>query len=203
MTPHGHRLKLALDLERERMLNEWFFKWHFIGREGPVEIDGFDGRNIKYGGIKFDGTARDAYWHTLKRYIRKKIDEVFLDLESVISGYPSIAARSSIDDVERELTAFVARIGQDALDTDRTLRGNGINFPPLDHGQLRRLSIANDVRERAESLRSHLNTIADAAPESTPPSQPLDHIVILRPTFWGIGVDLKAAWHRFRSHLSK
>jgi hypothetical protein len=43
---------MRLDAEYLRMQNEWFFKWHHIGGDSVVEIDGFDGRMIRYGGIK-------------------------------------------------------------------------------------------------------------------------------------------------------
>ncbi len=196
MTPYGHRLKLALDLERQRMLNEWFFKWHFIGRDGPVEIDGFDGRKIRYGGIKFSGTARQVYWHTLGRYIRKKIDEVFGDVEDVVSSYPHVAAQDAIRYVENALTAFIARIGQDAIEKDRILRGNGVEFPALDHGQLGRLSLVNDVRARAETLRKHIEIVRSATINNPAGAQRRQPIMILRPSFWGIGIDLNAAWNR-------
>lgn len=62
LTPIAARLELALDAELLRMQNEWFFKWHHIGRERTVEIESFNGSPICYGGIKFGGTARDVYW---------------------------------------------------------------------------------------------------------------------------------------------
>jgi hypothetical protein len=65
LTPIGARLQTTLDAEYLRMQNEWFFKWHHIGRGGGVEIDGFDGRMIRYGGIKFSGSARNVYWGTI------------------------------------------------------------------------------------------------------------------------------------------
>lgn len=42
------KLQLALEQEQLRMANEWFFKWHSIGRNSVTEIDGFDGRMIRY-----------------------------------------------------------------------------------------------------------------------------------------------------------
>jgi hypothetical protein len=60
-TPIGARLQIALDAEYLRMQNDWFFKWHYIGLDNVVEIDGFDGRMIRYAGIKFSGSARSVY----------------------------------------------------------------------------------------------------------------------------------------------
>src|SRR5258706_12656096 len=77
LTPVGARLQMALDAEYLRMQNEWFFKWHHIGADSVVEIDGFDGSMIRYGGIKFSGTARDVYWSTIQRYARQKVGQLF------------------------------------------------------------------------------------------------------------------------------
>lgn len=61
MTPIGLRLQLELDEEALRMANDWFFKWHFIGNDGPVEIESFRGKPIIYGGIQFSGSAHQVY----------------------------------------------------------------------------------------------------------------------------------------------
>jgi hypothetical protein len=58
LTPIGARLQMALDAEYLRMQNEWFFKWHHIGRDRVIEIDGFDGRMIRYVRRRPAGTTR-------------------------------------------------------------------------------------------------------------------------------------------------
>jgi len=61
MTPTASRLKARLEDRRLWFANEWFYKWHFIGNDGPVTIDSFDGREIRYGGIvegQFRGAVR-------------------------------------------------------------------------------------------------------------------------------------------------
>ena len=70
------------------MQNEWFFKWHHIGGDRGVEIDGFDGRMIRYGGINFSGTPRNVYWSTIQRYARQKIGQLFDELEIELQKYP-------------------------------------------------------------------------------------------------------------------
>jgi hypothetical protein len=63
-------------------------KWHHIGRDSVIEIDGFDGRMIRYGGIKFSGSARDVYWSTIQRYARQKVGQLFDELEVGMQKYP-------------------------------------------------------------------------------------------------------------------
>jgi hypothetical protein len=195
MTPLGHKLQHALRVERERMLNEWFFKWHFIGQDGPVEIDGFDGRKIRYGGIRYSGSPRLVYWSTLNRYAQNKVDETFRDLEETTRQYPHEQALAAIDDAERLLAWFLTQVAEDAVEKDRVLRGNGFEFPEPDRSKANSIRISGEIRARATTLRDHIR--ASKVVDTAVASQSLkDEVLILRPTFWGIGIDLRSLWQR-------
>jgi hypothetical protein len=112
------------------MQNEWFFKWHHIGRDNVVEIDGFDGRMISFGGIKFSGSARDVYWATIQRYARQKVGQLIDQLEVELQKYPIEIRLKSLNEAETLIRVFVSRIRKLAVDKDRILRGNGFEFPP-------------------------------------------------------------------------
>lgn len=130
LTPIASRLSITLDDEVRRMQNEWFFKWHFIGKDGPVDIDSFDGRKIHYGGIKFSGTAQDVYWQTIQRYLRKKISSIFHALEEELPNYPVEVRERAISEAQALVASFASRIRRITVEKDRILRGDGINFPP-------------------------------------------------------------------------
>lgn len=185
------------------MLNEWFFKWHQINFNPPVEIDSFDGRKITYGGITFWGSSREVYWHTLARYIRKKIDEVFREIECVLETYPHSAAIDALDDTERELTAFINQICNDAVEKDRVLRGDGFSFPPRDTERRYKLLSSSDVRERTQALRHHLNLIQQAQSTNSNVGDKDPQLVTLRPGIWGISLDLKVAWKRIATYFTR
>ncbi|MBU6444553.1 MAG: hypothetical protein KGR48_11650 [Alphaproteobacteria bacterium] len=129
LTPIGARLQIALDAEYLRMHNEWFFRWHHIGRDSVIEIDGFDGRMIRYSGIKFSGTARDVYWHTIQRYARQKVGQLFDELEIDLQKYPVEIRSKALNEVLPLILAFIGKIRNTAVDKDRILRGNGFTFP--------------------------------------------------------------------------
>jgi hypothetical protein len=93
-TPIAARVSLSVDEEYLRMQNEWFFKWHHIGRERAVEIDSFDGRNLSYGGVAFAGSPHAMYWQTIQRYLRKKIGAIFDEVEAELPKY-SIEVRET------------------------------------------------------------------------------------------------------------
>jgi hypothetical protein len=129
MTPTASRLKARLEDRRLWFANEWFYKWHFIGNDGPVTIDSFDGREIRYGGIAFSGTARDIYWDAVVRGVRKEINEQFIWIDVEVRRYKRDAAVAAIDECAGLLASFVRSIRRQAVAKDRILRGNGISFP--------------------------------------------------------------------------
>lgn len=153
MTPLGERLRLFLDEEFARMQNEWFFKWHFIGRDGPVEIDSFRGRPICYGGIKFEGSPVQVYWDTIQLYLRKKIAEVFDKLEADLRGYPIDVRIAALQEGGQLIKAFAARIRNAAIEKDRILRGNGFEFPNRRDVGLWAGSLSEDIDGRIFTLR--------------------------------------------------
>ncbi len=135
------------------MANEWFFKWHFIGRQdGPVGIDDFNGRTIRYGGIAFEGTPRLVYWNTLKRYLRVKIGATFDQLEHDLLSYPPKLAAAAVSDYQSLLDSFIRSIIHMAVEKDRILRGDGMNFPDRDHSSAQELMLFSEVEHRAKSI---------------------------------------------------
>lgn len=130
LTPTGARLQIVLDSEYLHMQNEWFFKWHHIGRASVIEIDGFDGRMISYGGNKFSGSARDVYWATIQRYARQKVGQLIDQLEVELQKYPLEIRSKALNEAESLIRVFIGKIRKSAVEKDRILRGNGIKFPP-------------------------------------------------------------------------
>ena len=156
MTPTASRLKARLDARRRWFQNEWFYKWHFIGKDGPVSIDSFDGRGIHFGGIAFSGSARDVYWDAIARGVRKEVTEQFAWVDHEVRGYNQETALKAIDECAGQLVSFVRVIRRIAVDKDRILRGDGRKFTPLTNffagstGLLLVLLIAAMRRKRTE-----------------------------------------------------
>lgn len=136
LTPISSRLSLKLDTELRRMHNEWFFKWHFIGGQETVEIDGFDGRNIRYGGIKYGGSSELVFWETISRYLRQEVEEVLELLEKEMQGYPISVRAKTLDQAGPLIVEFAKGIRAAAVEKDQVLRGNGFEKPsPRDRGK--------------------------------------------------------------------
>lgn len=152
VTPVGSRLRLQLDNECRRMANEWFFKWHHIGGQNPVEIESFRDKPIRYGGIKFDGSPHHVYWHTIQHYLRLKVSEIFDQVEQEIKDYPAETQRSAVKEAMHIVSGFAGKIRKMAIEKDRILRGDGINFPEAhDFGRWEG-STTKDIEQRANAL---------------------------------------------------
>lgn len=154
LTPIGSRLLLSLDDEYLRMQNEWFFKWHLIRREKGVEIDSFFGKPIFLGGSKeFSGSDHKVYWDAIQRYLRKKVGSVFDALEEDLKKYVLEVRAEALTEANWIVNQFAAKIRRVAIEKDRILRGNGIEFPlerdfgPWEGGRL------EDIDARVEKLR--------------------------------------------------
>ncbi|MCL4672043.1 MAG: hypothetical protein KJZ64_03730 [Sphingomonadaceae bacterium] len=168
MTPTASRLKARLDDRRLWFVNEWFFKWHFIGKDGPVEIDSFDGRVIRYGGIQFSGTARDIYWNTIVRGVRKEINEQFAWVDSEIRKYNRATALVAIDECAGQLISFARQIRRKAVQKDCILRGNGVSFPSENDARLWDGTSEAEILAQAAALKAAL-PLTESVREVGPP----------------------------------
>ena len=154
MTPIAGRLAISLEAETRRTYDQWFFKWHSIGEQRTTEIDNFRGGYIRYGGIKFSGTARLVYWDTISFYLRKKISDLFDEVEVAIKDYPIELRPAAIAECQTLIVAFTATIKNAAMEKDRILRGDGINFPPRDEHHRWEGADEFSIQSRADGLRS-------------------------------------------------
>jgi hypothetical protein len=156
MTPTATRLQLRLSDRHAWFQNEWFFKWHHIGGESPVEIDRFDGRRAIYSGIRFSGSPRDIYWQAIASGLRREIVDQFGWVEDAVNGSDQGITRQAIDQCSRLLVGFAGSIRRKAIEKDRILRGDGMNFPvEQDLGRWDG-SRDQDVADQADALKAAL-----------------------------------------------
>jgi hypothetical protein len=156
-TTFALRLQAELENENRRMINEWFFNWHQIGGSQAVEIDGFDGRKISYCGLHFDGTPREVYWSTLQRYFRKIVAEKYEALQIALPTMPSSQKRSAATETKSLLSSFTRTLVTVATVQDRTMRGNGVEFPLSDTDRAQALSdeILLRIDQRDAAISQH------------------------------------------------
>ena len=200
MTPIGSRLSISLDDEYLRMQNEWFFKWHFIGdSQHAVEIDSFRGKPICYGGVKFSGTAPLVYWQTIQYYLRKKIGLIFDSLEKELQKYPTDIRIASLQEAQIIVSQFASKIRKTAIEKDRVLRGNGMQFPKEQDAGHWQGCHAGDIAARIDQLRRiYCEAKQPAESFETTKPQTRSELVTLKPGLWGMSFDVKEALRRLR-----
>lgn len=161
MTPTASRLLARLDERRRWFHNEWFFKWHHIRNENGVQIDTFDGRQASFGDIEFSGSAMDLYWDAIVRGVRKEIVEQLAWVDTEVRAYNAATALRAIDECAGLLVSFVRSVRRTAVEKDRILRGDGINFPTeRDAGHWEAVS-AEEIQAQAEALKNALPAIGE------------------------------------------
>ncbi|WP_414463643.1 TIR domain-containing protein [Hyphomicrobium sp. DY-1] len=171
MTPTATRLHMRLDERYLWFHNQWFFKWHHIGAGSSADIDTFDGRQAHYGGIKFSGSPRNVYWWAIVRGTKKEVIEQFTWVEEAVRNYSPAVAIQAIDECAGALMSFVGKLRRAAIEKDRILRGDGINFPAEhDSGNWEDVSDQAIVKQ-AEALKAAL---FPPAPEAMPPAVKAD-----------------------------
>jgi len=157
LTPFGHRLLTRLENERLRMANEWFFPWYSLGR-GGIDVDDFNGRRIRIGGVKFSGSAELIYWATVRRYIANQINSTFESAETEIRATSTSNAQAIAEDTSRLLTPFCQRILVEAIETDRRLKGEGSPDGSYASHHAARISFIGDIEGRKNSIISFYRT---------------------------------------------
>lgn len=126
------RLQENLESESRRFVNEWLFLWYHIGGDQIIEIDGFDGRMIRYRGIHFSDSAREAYWSAFQRYLRTTVSETYASLEAALQDARSSDRKFIVTETQSLLSSFTRTLITVATAQDRTMRGNGTDFPLTD-----------------------------------------------------------------------
>jgi hypothetical protein len=120
--PFVFSLDQRLSEELRHFKNNWFFKWHFIGENRETRIDAFDGSEIVYGGLTFDGSPRLVYWEALARYAAKEEARTFADIENELRSRGSSATPDLVSQAAAALEAHLRAVADYAVVRDRILR---------------------------------------------------------------------------------
>lgn len=155
-TPVAKQLQQRLE-DRRAYFHNWLFQWHQLKQPGGlVAVDLFDGRKSHVGGIAFWGSARDVYWDSITRGVRKEVLDQFAWVDEQVRRYNQPSALASVDQAAGLLISFARSVRRAAIEKDRILRGDGIHFPAEDdHGHWNGTS-EEEIRTYAEELKSAL-----------------------------------------------
>ena len=177
--------------EEQRALAELIQAWRFMEIAG-LSITDYYGKKIQYRNIRFEGSPRDVYWSGFwEPFIYGAARKV---LEWTIQtcrtrNLPGVPYLLEAKDLLRNL---VSKTYQDIATTDVLLRSAGNRESAQRKDVTERIRIMN---ERIDALLAAVTHTGETPP---PPPEPTPDILVLKPTLWGVGIDLKALWRRWR-----
>lgn len=116
----------------------------------------FDGRAAHYAGIAFSGSARDVYWSSIVRGVRREITSQLEWVDQQVRSYNRETALTAVDECAGALASFARSIRREAVKKDRILRGDGTNFPPENDAGWWEGTDAADIQAQANALKAAL-----------------------------------------------
>ena len=139
-TPLYPTFRKRVDDAIDHLIAQQVTPWSFLTAGPPFRIKSFDGRQIAYAGVEFDGSPREIFW---ARYIEPFLEALCI---SEIGIAVSMAKKRGVDaklllpEVQGLLSAGFRKVYARMADVDRRLRGKG--FPD----KVRLMSIESKVR---------------------------------------------------------
>lgn len=156
--PQVFSLEQAYSEELRRMKSEWFFQWHFIGENRRIHIDRFDGGEIVFGGIQFDGSARDVYWDALRRYSAGFENAEFAKIAGTASELPADQRAVFVAQSTGLVQSFLRQIADYAVERDVILRSrnyqlsSGSSKPEPDYQHYDAIARTAELPKRIKSF---------------------------------------------------
>jgi hypothetical protein len=161
--------------------------WRMMNAQGSLRTTNFTGKPVYYQAVTFDGTPRVVFWSEF--FEPFMVDAAQQSFEWVIQTCRdrNLDAKEYISETMELLGLLVIKAYEEMARTDQLLRGRGypdsVSPKPVGHK-------IDAMKKRIADLSAALTHRGHA--------QPLGQdILSLKPTLWGIGIDLKALWRRW------
>lgn len=126
-TPLYPTFRKRADDAVEQVIKQQVTPWSFLTAGPPFRVKTFDGRQIAYEGVGFEGSPSTVFW---SRYIEPFLEDLCI---SEITAAVSMAKERGVDarlllpEVQVLLSAGFRKVYAHMADVDRRLRGKG--FP--------------------------------------------------------------------------
>ena len=169
----------------------------FLHSETLVEIPKYDGTLISYQSIRFEGSPELVFWRDfIDGYLKNEPLEV-------LQQVGELAQNSNQDiceclyEAEKLLGVMGHRIFEKMADTDQKLKGNGIKKGDRKDVSGRISGFKTYISEHRKIIELEFSPKSAGLPESP------DDLIDFKPNFFGVGVNLNAAWKKYGSTIMK
>ncbi|MBX9722583.1 MAG: hypothetical protein K2X81_14385 [Candidatus Obscuribacterales bacterium] len=109
----------------EQLIRQQVIPWSFMNAGPPFRIKSFDGRQIAYGGVGFEGSPSTVFW---SRYIEPFLEQLCIsEIEEAVSmaKEKAVDARLLLPELQGLLFGGITKVYEHMADVDRRLRGKG------------------------------------------------------------------------------
>ncbi|APP76217.1 hypothetical protein [Xanthomonas vesicatoria] len=180
--------------ELSRPTSERIMKWRFFNAQKGVETTKQDGSVVSIHGVKYAGSVPLVYWSGFFEPFMIHAASENLKWVSEHCKANRLDPAAYIDEARLLVHDFIRKSYTEIARTDQLLRGNG--FPDT--------VTPRNVSGKAQAACDQVDQLAKAYLLSGPPMALVarEDILELKPNLWGIGLNLNAAWRRFRAKVS-
>lgn len=124
---HRRTYKTVHDIDLK--LTHMIHKWRFLKAGPPMRVQKYDGSEICYQGIAFSGSPVSVFWNDFIDPYLENYSITVLEQTSALAIECQFPLDETIEEAKLLLLVMVRRIYDEMAETDRILRGDGINFP--------------------------------------------------------------------------
>jgi hypothetical protein len=187
------RIRDACEALQRRQVDPWAF-FHT-----GLEVRNHLGRTISMSGVKFMGSPEIVFW---SRYIEPFMEDIAVQ---EFSAARAMASERGVDlgellpEVRGLLDSNFGKIFQRMTEIDRQLRGEGFpNRVAPTHNAKKGLHVMREFLDAhlSAELRMPLTSSSSSKLPARQPPQPENAIFVLKPSFYGVGIDLRAGWKK-------
>lgn len=122
-TPLYPTFKKRVDDAIEQLIKQQVTPWSFLTAGPPFRIKSFDGRQIVYEGVRFEGSPRHVFW---SRYIEPFLEELCIsEIATAVSmaRERKVDARLLLPELRDLLSSGIREVYTRMADVDQRLRG--------------------------------------------------------------------------------
>lgn len=149
-TPLYPTFRKRIDDAAEQLIRKQVTPWSFLTAGPPFRIKTFDGRQIAYEGVGFEGSPRQVFW---SHYIEPFLEDLCItEIRAAISmaKEKGVDAKLLLPELQEPLSAGFQRVYARMAEVDRGLRGKG--FP--DKVELK--SVDQEISAMNQFLDEHI-----------------------------------------------
>lgn len=173
--------------EIDRIISEKLMKWRTFSARRELEVTTFHGKSIRYSGVRYEGSPHEVFWGGFVEPFLE--DGVKTTLQLVVDecAARNLKADEYLDEASALLLVLIRRSYMTMAETDQVLRGQGYpeSAEPRD--------VSGRINTMGRFIENYRSALLHRGDEAT------GEILELKPSFYGIRVDLRALWRRVKA----